>query len=287
MNFLLTDPPEIDLRLDYKGDFFEFCNGIAPTNSSNSPTSRLSDTIARQLGMDIVCGVYAVGEALPTEMALTVQWNVSRTAVREGLAILIDKGLVEPRQKVGTRVTPRARWHLLDPLVLFWMRLATPDESFIRSLFELRLTIEPQAAGFAARRRTDQDLIRLQKAFNIMSDDRRTEEMARRAEIQFHRTIIQAANNPLLLPLMDSIEAAVVWANSDKTKRNISVRASLNEHRMILDAVHRQDDAHARWLTEALIRSAIEPTSAWSSPAGARESASTRENASIRPALHA
>ena len=281
MNFLPVDPPELDLCLDYKGTFFHFRDGIAPTNSRNTPTFRLSDTIARQLGMDIVCGLYAVGDALPTEMTLAAQWNVSRTAVREGLSILIGKGLVEPRQRVGTLVTPRSRWHLLDPLVLFWMRLADPDESFIRSLFELRLTIEPQAAGFAARRRTDQDLIQLQKAFNIMSDDRRTEEMARRAEIQFHRTIIQAANNPVLLPLVDSIEAAVFWANSHKTKQNISVRASLNEHRMILDAVHRQDDAHARWLTEALIRSAIEPTSAWSSPAGARESAS------IRPALHA
>lgn len=281
MNFLPIDPPEIDLRLDYQGVFSPIRNGIAPTNGSSAPVLRLSDTIAQQLGMDIVCGLYAVGEALPTEMTLTAQWNVSRTAVREGLTILIDKGLVEPRRKAGTLVTPRSRWHLLDPLVLFWMRLAEPDESFIRSLFELRLTIEPQAAGFAARRRSDQDLIRLQKAFDIMSDDRRTEEAARRAEIQFHRTIMQAANNPLLLPLADSIEAAVVWTNSYKTKRNISIRASLNEHSMILDAVHHQDDARARWLMEALIRSAIEPTSAWSTPGGARGHDSTRA------ALHA
>ena len=279
MNFLPIDPPEIDLRLDYKGVFLKTRNGIAPKNSAVVASSRLSDTIARQLGMDIVCGLYAPGEALPTEMALTAQWNVSRTAVREGLAILIEKGLVEPRQKVGTLVMPRSRWRLLDPLVLFWMRLAAPDEGFIRSLFELRLTIEPQAAGFAARRRTDQDLIRLQKAFDVMSDDGRSEDMARRAEIQFHRTIIQAAGNPVLLPLVDSIEAAVVWANADKMKRNISIRASLNGHGMLLDAVYRQDDAQARWVTEALIRSAIGPSSAWSTPPEADE------HAGIRPAL--
>lgn len=281
MNFLPIDPPEIDLRLDYKGVFLKTRNGIAPKNSGVVASSRLSDTIARQLGMDIVCGLYAPGEALPTEMALTAQWNVSRTAVREGLAILIEKGLVEPRQKVGTLVMPRSRWHLLDPLVLFWMRLAAPDESFIRSLSELRLTIEPQAAGFAARRRTDQDLIRLQKAFDVMSDDGRTEEMARRAEIQFHRAMIQAAQNPVLMPLADSIEAAIVWANAHKTKSKISVRASLNEHSLILDAIHRQDDTQARWSTEALIRSAIEPTSAWSRPASAGE------RTDARPALYA
>ena len=256
MNFLPINPPEPDLSLDYTGLFLPVRDGIAPTNGRSTPSPRLSDTIARQLGMDIACGLYAAGEALPTEMVLAAQWNVSRTAVREGLSILIDKGLVEPRKKVGTLVMPRAHWHLLDPLVLFWMRLASPDEGFIRSLFELRLTIEPQAAGFAARRRTDQDLIRLQKAFDVMAYDRRTEEMARRAEIQFHRTIIQAAKNPVLLPLADTIEAAVVWAHAHKTKGNISVRASLNEHRLILDAMYRQDDAQARWSTEALIRSA-------------------------------
>lgn len=274
MNFFPSDPPDVDLCIDNKDILFRFANGIAPINGRGSVTFRLSDTIAQQLGMDIVCGLYAVGEALPTENILTEQWNVSRTAVREGLAILIGKGLVETRTKAGTLVTPRSHWNLLDPLVLFWMRLADPDESFIRSLFELRLTIEPQAAGFAARRRTEQDLIRLQKAFDIMADDRRTEETARRAEIQFHRTIIEAANNPVLLPLMDSIEAAVVWANSYKTKRNVSVRGAVNEHSMMLDAVRRQDDAQARWVTEALIRSAIEPTSAWSTPTGAGERAS-------------
>ena len=281
MSFLSIDPPEVDLRLDNKGNFLHVWDGIAPTHSNASPISRLSDTIARQLGMDIVCGLYAVGEALPTEVTLAAQWHVSRTAVREGLAILIDKGLVETRKKAGTLVTPRSRWLVLDPLVLFWMRLADPDESFIRSLFELRLTIEPQATGLAARRRTDQDLIQLQKAFDIMSDDRRTEEMARRAEIQFHRTIIQAAHNPLLLRLVDSIEAAVFWANSRKTKRNISVRASLNEHSMILDAIHRQDDARARWLTEVLVRSTIELASAGSAPTAAPQ------RTEARIALHA
>ncbi len=281
MNFFPSDPPEINLCIDNQGIFVPIRNGIAPRNGGGSLIARVSDTIAQQLGVDIVCGLYSVGETLPTEMTLTAQWNVSRTAVREGLAILIGKGLVETRTKAGTLVTPRSRWHLLDPLVLFWMHLADPDESFIRSLFELRLTIEPQAAGFAARRRTDKDLIRLQKAFDIMSDDRRTEETARRAEIQFHRAIFQAANNPILLPLAASIEAAVVWANSYKTKRNISVRASLNEHGMLLDAVNRQDDAQARWLMEALIRSAIEPTTAWSAPTGPGE----RDR--VRPALYA
>ncbi|WP_280959738.1 FadR/GntR family transcriptional regulator [Asticcacaulis biprosthecium] len=266
----------MDLSLDNQGGFFPVRHGIAPTQSNPTPISRLSDSIAQQLGMDIVCGLYAVGEALPTEHTLAAQWNVSRTAVREGLAILLGKGLIEARKKAGTLVTQRARWHLLDSQVLFWMRLADPDETYIRSLFELRLTIEPQAAGLAARRRTDQDLIRLQKAFDIMSDDRRTEETARRAEIQFHRALMAAAGNPMLLPLADSIEAAVVWANSYKTRRNISVRTSLDEHRMILDAVFRHDDAQARWGTETLIRSTLALTSPRPAPSAARGTADAR-----------
>lgn len=262
MTFLPRDPPGQAIPIENKGGFLPLQYGIAPTERGTSPSSRLSDSIAQQLGVDIVCGLYAVGEALPTELTLASHWNVSRTAVREGLAILMCKGLIEARKKAGTLVTERSRWHLLDPLVLFWMRLADPNETFIRSLFELRLIIEPQAAGLAARRRTDHDLARLQKAFDIMSDGRQTEETARRAEIRFHRTIIEAADNPILLPLADSVEAAVVWTNSYKTRRNVSVRASVPDHQLILDAIRRKDDAEARWLTETLIRSTIEPSSA-------------------------
>jgi DNA-binding FadR family transcriptional regulator len=236
-------------------------NGTGHTRTRSATVARLSDIISERLGVDIVCGLYAVGEALPTEVTLSKHWNVSRTAVREGLCALASKGLVETRTKAGTLVTERSRWRLLDPQLLSWMRLAEPNEAFVRSLLELRLIIEPQAAALAAKRRTSEDLAELSKALEIISDTGRTEESARRAEIQFHGVIINAARNQTLLPLMASIEAAVSWSNTYKARRGISVRDSLIDHQRIFEAVLRKDDAEARWSTEMFIRSAMDISS--------------------------
>lgn len=223
------------------------------------PLSRLSDAIAQQLGIDIVRGFYGVGQALPTETSLASRWNVSRTAVREGLRALASKGLLETRTKTGTTVRRRAQWNLLDPDILAWMRQTQPDKAFVRSLIELRLIIEPQAAALTARRRSADDIAELQRLLVIMAAPNRPEEAARRADVQFHRTLLLAAGNHVLAPLAASIEAAVAWANAYKAGQGIFVRDSVIDHQRLLDALIEGNDKEARWWAEVLIRSGIEP----------------------------
>lgn len=71
----------------------------------------------------------------------------------EVVHVLIAKGLVEIRPKVGTRVLPLNCWNLLDPDVPAWGCAGKPDGGLICSLFELRGIIEPAAASVAARLR--------------------------------------------------------------------------------------------------------------------------------------
>lgn len=230
----------------------------AHMNSGAFRMARLSDAISQQLGVDIVRGLYAAGQAIPTEMALAKYWNISRTAVREGIRILDSKGLVETRRKTGTMVKQRSQWHLLDPAVLTWMQQAEPDNNFVKALFELRLIIEPQAAALTAKRRSAEDLTRLRKLLEIMGDPSRTEDSARRANILFHQTIMNAARNHTLIPLAASIEAAVAWSDIYRMGYGLFVRDSLREHQRILDAVRREDGTDARCWTEALIRASLE-----------------------------
>ena len=105
---------------------------------------RIHGKLARELGLLIVSGAYRVGQLLETEMEAAVRYKVSRPAYREAVRMLSAKGLVEARPKVGTRVMPRERWHLLDPDVLAWMFQSDPDDDMLRALFELRLVIEPK-----------------------------------------------------------------------------------------------------------------------------------------------
>src|SRR5688572_2784445 len=126
--------------------------------SDGGKALRLHGAIARDLGIAITSGRYAPGDILDGEIESSEQLQVSRTAYREAVRILAAKGLVESRPKVGTRVSPQDRWHLLDPDVLAWIFEFEPDDTLLTSLFELRRVVEPHAASLAAKRRTDKDL---------------------------------------------------------------------------------------------------------------------------------
>ena len=76
--------------------------------------------VVHELGRRIIGGQYAPGSVLPNEDALSAEFNVSRTALREATKMLAAKGLVESRPKVGTRVRPAGDWNTLDADVLAW-----------------------------------------------------------------------------------------------------------------------------------------------------------------------
>src|SRR5580704_13260815 len=124
---------------------------------------------ARDLGVQIVSGRFKPGEILHGEIETSGRLHVSRTAYREAVRILTAKGLVKALPKVGTRVSPQAQWHLLDPDVLGWIFEFEPDEVMLNNLFELRRIVEPEAAALAATRRTDEDLRIMAAALKGMS----------------------------------------------------------------------------------------------------------------------
>src|SRR5882757_7805797 len=97
---------------------------------------RIPATIAGDLGAKIVSGRLKAGSILDGEVEASGQRQVSRSAYREAVRILVAKGLVESRPKIGTRVSPLGQWHLLDPDVLSWMFAREPHPHLLTSLFE-------------------------------------------------------------------------------------------------------------------------------------------------------
>src|SRR5690606_38500392 len=102
---------------------------------------RLHGEIARTIGVKIISGEYKPGQLLDDEISASETLHVSRTVYREAVRILAAKGLVVARPKVGTRISPKSTWHLLDPDVLSWVFEFEPDEAFLNDLFELRRMI--------------------------------------------------------------------------------------------------------------------------------------------------
>jgi GntR family galactonate operon transcriptional repressor len=80
--------------------------------------ANLHDHIVDALGVRIIRGDFGEHAILPNELTLAAELGVGRNALREAIKVLVSKGLVEVRQKTGTRVLPRDQWNLLDREVL-------------------------------------------------------------------------------------------------------------------------------------------------------------------------
>lgn len=76
---------------------------LASQDKSSLPIYHQLYTILRQ---DITDGVYPEDQPLPTEMALSSNFNVSRVTVRRALDMLEREGLVIRRQGIGTFARP-------------------------------------------------------------------------------------------------------------------------------------------------------------------------------------
>ena len=134
----------------------------------------LHDRVTRTLALQIL---EAEREArpliFPNEAELCLQLGVSRTILREAVKVLADKGMVEVRQRLGTRALPRSAWNQLDPDILGWRAELGPDAGFLLELCEVRLAIEPTAAGFAAVRATADEVAAIGRCLEAREKRRR------------------------------------------------------------------------------------------------------------------
>jgi len=218
---------------------------------------RIHGSVARDLGIAIVAGEYPQGETLPGEIEFSERLRISRTAYREAVRILAAKGLVESRPKTGTRVLPRSRWNLLDPDVLAWTFATEPNAEFLRSLFELRMIVEPAAASLAASRRDGAQLARMGHALEEMASHGVNSNEGQAADRRFHDMLLEAAGNEMLLAMSSSVAAAIGWTSIFKVRRSKLVRDSLTEHRVLYDAIAAGSPTAARDAMVDLIHLAL------------------------------
>ncbi|MBB4616823.1 FadR/GntR family transcriptional regulator [Sphingomonas abaci] len=213
-------------------------------------------SLARQIGVAIVTGTHAPGSVLPGEIELADRLGVSRSVIRESLRMLAAKGLVESKPKAGTRVRERADWNLLDPELLGWMLEGAPPVPFVRSLFQLRMIVEPAAAELAALGRTARQLARLGHALQEMETHGLGTDAGRAADRTFHAVILEATGNELLVSLSASIAAAVHWTTFFKYRSARPPRDPIPQHQALFEAIAQGDPAAARLATAELVEQA-------------------------------
>jgi DNA-binding FadR family transcriptional regulator len=211
--------------------------------------------VVHQLGILVLGDGTAPGATLPDETALSEQFGVSRTVVREAIKVLASKGLVETRPKVGTQVRPRRYWNLLDSDVLAWRYEVGPDEGFLEDISEVRTIIEPPAAAFAAARATTGEVAgilawceRMEEAAADDGDDYIDADMA------FHTAILDACHNDLLAQLSDTITMALRLSRRLTVSVPGSSLAAMPAHWAVAGAIRDREPPAAETAMRDLLR---------------------------------
>lgn len=206
-------------------------------------SSRLYEQIVDQIEQSILSGKLEAGDQLPPERELAVQFGVSRTAVREAIKALREKGLVEAHAGRGTFITEVTSHPVRQSLG--WMaRIGQPEG--LSHLVEVREILEPEIAARAAVRADEKAVAAMRDALAAMDGAGDDATVFTEADLDFHLALAEAAENPVILTLIDSI----VGLLRDQRTRIFHVpggpvRGQFH-HRRILEAVERHDSAAAR-----------------------------------------
>lgn len=227
-------------------------------------TSRLYEQIVQQIEDSILKGALKAGDQLPAERELAQNFGVSRTAVREAVKALREKGLVEAYSGRGTFITDGTSQAIKQSLDLM-IKIGQPDGSV--QLAEVREILEPEIAALAAVRCEDQHIVSMREAVAVMDQAKEDPEAYIEADLDFHLALAEAASNPLILSLLDSI----VGLLREQRIRIFSVDGGPERgqyhHKRILEAVRDHDADKARAAMRAHLKQVREDSQAASGAA--------------------
>ena len=190
---------------------------------------------------ELLRGPMSGGETwLPPERELALQFRVSRSVVREATKRLESQGLVEIQHGIGIRAIDRLHRPLNDSFSLL-----IPDEADrMQSLIEARLSIEPDAAAYAAERATKvqiENLDHIQRQLEAAVDHAAAVE----ADIAFHRTVAEASGNLIYRVVLDSL-AELGHASRLRSIGRVGKQPAIAQHASILQAIQSRDPEAAR-----------------------------------------
>lgn len=204
----------------------------------------LSTLVASSISREIAQGRLKAGDQLPPEQALATTFGVSRGVIREAIARLRSEGRIWSQQGRGAFVIDEP-----DATVLTIDHQTLQQGAAFQSLFELRGILEVEAAALAAKRRTPSDLAGMSNALETMAQAPYGSVMWLKTDLEFHRTIAGATENPYMLQFLMFVSERVrdsILASGNQRKSEDLASVTLGEHQRILDAIKAGDAAAAR-----------------------------------------
>jgi len=207
----------------------------------------LTHELVEALGGQLRNGAIKPGEKLPPESEIMQTFGVSRGVVREALSRLQAAGLVQTHHGVGTfalESTAEGRFQFLP---------ATGGGiTEMLDMLELRTSVESDAAGLAASRRTDEHLRKMRSALDDFEQHLAAVGETVAPDFRFHLAIAQATGNRYFSELMGHLGLEVIprtrvsssWLNVEKRAQHL--HKVNQEHQDIYAAIERRDPEAAR-----------------------------------------
>jgi GntR family transcriptional regulator, transcriptional repressor for pyruvate dehydrogenase complex len=219
---------------------------VKPVFEPISDNVALSKKIVAQITDAIVRGELRTGSRLPPERDLAVQFQVSRTAIRDAVKILSGKGVLMVKHGVGIFVAPGAK-AASGATSSSWVQAWGVYDGNIRDLFEIRKTLETQAAYLAAERADEGNIHRLALILRDAQSHGGDLQVLNDRDAQFHVAIAEASQNLMLVQVMWTLLDVLAEGRQESLRIPNRPQASLEEHEEIYQAIamHHADRAKA------------------------------------------
>lgn len=210
-----------------------------------SVKASISRQIAEQLRSAIVAGQFKIGQRLPTEDELAKRFGVSRPSVREALKRLAAQNLVRARRgpSGGNFVVQPSYAELAESLSGAATLLVGMGALGIEEIIEARRTLQGSCMQLASSNVKQEHLHGIETALQRQRDPDISDEDFCRADVAFHRALVDATDNGMLRFVMYTvIEALIPVTNMVVTVvRERSDIISL--HQQMLDQLRQGDSA--------------------------------------------
>jgi len=214
----------------------------------NEPAYRV---VVRSIETKIMSGEWAVGDRVPAETTLAVDFGIHRSTVREAIRVLEQNGLV--RRHDGGKLLYVTAPREADISQRVTAAIVLHEISFFE-LWESMRCLEPTLAECAARRIDDDmlDALRanVEKTKAALEDKRSLVEL----DIEFHQIIARASRNRALQLSREPLSQLFYPAFFSVFSRLNAGERLVFAHERILQALSKRDVAEARsWMDKHIV----------------------------------
>jgi GntR family transcriptional regulator, transcriptional repressor for pyruvate dehydrogenase complex len=207
--------------------------------NSGTLTSRVREEVADA----IRSGKLKSGDRLPKISEITEMFGVSQTVVREALLSLEAMGMLIIKRRGGIHVaTPSPDWGSRE--ISAYVNL-TWDEKKYQDVFELRLSMEPDVAHYAALRRTEKQLKNLEDLVEQFQPERNEKVLMVDLDRMFHLQIAEMCQNESLIITLNTY-LPPMYEKMGPMYPHLGFERTADQHRAIYEAIRDQNEDAAK-----------------------------------------